>query len=124
MQILAPLTQFVLNLRTTHRTECFSLLLRLHDLLIRQGSFYMRNVMIQPGPLTLPPELRSFRSPSFRLIDFGRGERFEGTSKDGKDAKDEDGEWVESMDSFRSRMWDEQRGARKQLLIENLVIGF
>ena len=84
----------------------------------------MRNVMIQPGPLTLPPELRSFRSPSFRLIDFGRGERFEGTAKDGEDAKDEDGEWVQSMDSFQSRMWDEQRGARKQLLIENLVIGF
>ena len=58
------------------RTECFSLLLRLHHYKITQGSFYVRNIMVQPGPLTVPPEQRSFDCPSFRIIDFGRGRKF------------------------------------------------
>ena len=44
---------------------------------ILQGSFYVRDIMIQPSPLTLPPERRSLDFPSFRLIDFGRAERLE-----------------------------------------------
>ena len=55
------------------RTECFSLILRLHHADILQGSFYVRNIMIQPGPLTAPPAERSFETPSFRIIDYGRG---------------------------------------------------
>jgi len=39
-----------------------------------QGSIYPRNMLIQPGPLTLPPSERSLASPSFRIIDFGRAE--------------------------------------------------
>lgn len=30
--------------------------------------------MVQPGPLTHPPSLRSDKTPSFRIIDFGRAE--------------------------------------------------
>ncbi len=33
--------------------------------------------MIQPGPLTRPPNERSLVTPSFRIIDFGRSERYE-----------------------------------------------
>ncbi|RDX52419.1 hypothetical protein OH76DRAFT_1470364 [Lentinus brumalis] len=100
------------------RTECFSLLLRLHSLPkpVRQGSFYVRNIMIQPGPLTVPPERRSFAYPSFRLIDFGRGERFEG----GEDKQERAKRW----NGFQSRLWDELRIAREQLLIDDPVIGF
>ena len=29
-------------------------------------------MLIQPGPLTVPPSKRSLASPSFRIIDFGR----------------------------------------------------
>ncbi|OSD00997.1 hypothetical protein PYCCODRAFT_1459906 [Trametes coccinea BRFM310] len=54
------------------RTECFSQVLRLHDLGIQQGSFYVRNILIQPGPLSAPPTQRTFDRPSFRIIDFGR----------------------------------------------------
>ncbi|RPD60675.1 hypothetical protein L227DRAFT_547709 [Lentinus tigrinus ALCF2SS1-6] len=100
------------------RTECFSLLLRLHNLLIRQGSFYVRNVMIQPGPLTLSPERRSFAHPSFRLIDFGRGECFDRTPKGPNDE-----EWVKLRNNFQVRVFDELRCAREQLLIEQ-VVGF
>lgn len=31
-------------------------------------------MLVQPGPLTVAPELRSMDTPSYRLIDFGRGE--------------------------------------------------
>ena len=59
------------------RSECYSLLFRLHYERFRQGSFYDRNVLVQPGPLTAPPEQRSKKTPSFRIIDFGRGERWD-----------------------------------------------
>ncbi|KAI0329808.1 hypothetical protein GY45DRAFT_1324614 [Cubamyces sp. BRFM 1775] len=54
------------------RTECFSLMMRLHELRITQGSFYERNVLVQPGPLSAPPSMRTLDKPSFRIIDFGR----------------------------------------------------
>jgi hypothetical protein len=44
----------------------------LHNAGFLQGSIYPRNILIQPGPLTLPPSKRSLASPSFRIIDFGR----------------------------------------------------
>ena len=95
------------------------MLLRLHNMLIRQGSFYVRNIMIQPGPLTLPPELRSFAPPSFRLIDFGRGERFVVTAEGAKGE-----ERAKLRDHFECRVRDEQKCAREQLLIDELTIGF
>jgi hypothetical protein len=51
-----------------------SLIFRLLEAGIHQGSAYHRNVLIQPGPLTAQPSLRSMSTPSFRVIDFGRVE--------------------------------------------------
>jgi len=34
---------------------------------------YERNVLVQPGPLTVPLANRSLDEPSYRIIDFGRG---------------------------------------------------
>jgi len=48
----------------------------LHQFGFTQGSVYPRNILIQPGPLTLPPSKRSLASPSFRIIDFGRAEYY------------------------------------------------
>ena len=45
----------------------------LHHAGFLQGSVFSRNILIQPGPLTVPPSERSLASPSFRIIDFGRG---------------------------------------------------
>ena len=50
-----------------------SLLKRLHKANFVQGSMYERNVLVQPGPLNVPPADRSFSEPSYRIIDFGRG---------------------------------------------------
>ena len=50
---------------------------RLHDAGFHQSSQYRRNVMIQPGPLTIKPSERSLAEPSFRLIDFGKGGRLQ-----------------------------------------------
>jgi hypothetical protein len=46
---------------------------RLHEAEFIQGSFYERNILVQPGPLTLPRAKRSLDEPSYRIIDFGRG---------------------------------------------------
>ena len=88
-------------------------------MLIRQGSFYVRNIMIQPGPLTLPPERRSIDSPSFRLIDFGRAERLEVAAREAKGE-----ELVGLMNDFYRCTWDELRRARGELAMEDRVIGF
>ncbi|KAJ7676338.1 hypothetical protein B0H17DRAFT_1139913 [Mycena rosella] len=56
------------------RSECYSLALRLHYAEFTQNSFYVRNILSQPGPLTVAPSARSELTPSFRIIDFGRGE--------------------------------------------------
>ena len=61
-----------------YRCECYSLIVRLHMEGILQGSPFRRNILWQPGPLTKPPEQRSRRTPSFRIIDFGRSEKVEG----------------------------------------------
>ncbi|KAJ7641270.1 hypothetical protein FB45DRAFT_738095 [Roridomyces roridus] len=58
------------------RSECFSLALRLPHAEFTQNSFYVRNILRQPGPLSVPPAERSDRTPSFRIIDFGRGEHW------------------------------------------------
>lgn len=46
--------------------------LRLHDADVVHKSPYVRNILVQPGPLTVLPAERSRRTPGFRLIDFGR----------------------------------------------------
>ncbi|KAI0090885.1 hypothetical protein BDY19DRAFT_743469 [Irpex rosettiformis] len=60
------------ELNMDQRTECISLLLRLHLENFFHGSFWVRNILRQPGPLYRPPEERSDDTPSFRLIDLGR----------------------------------------------------
>ncbi|TFY56896.1 hypothetical protein EVG20_g8752 [Dentipellis fragilis] len=59
------------------RTEIFSLALRLHVDGFVQNSFFTRNILMQPGPLTLPPNRRTLDHPSFRVIDFGRAEMWD-----------------------------------------------
>lgn len=46
--------------------------LRLHHCFIVHNSPFERNILVQPGPLSCPPSLRSRVKASFRLIDFGR----------------------------------------------------
>ncbi|KAF7361064.1 hypothetical protein MSAN_01137300 [Mycena sanguinolenta] len=58
------------------RSECYSLALRLHFAEFTQNSFYVRNILRQPGPLTVAPSARSDKTPSFRIIDHGRGEHW------------------------------------------------
>ena len=36
------------------------------------GHAHPRNMLVQPGPLSAPPPMRSMTTPSFRLISFGR----------------------------------------------------
>jgi hypothetical protein len=49
--------------------------LRLHLSGFLQKSAFKKNILVQPGPLTVPPPERSLDSPSFRIIDFGRALR-------------------------------------------------
>ncbi|KAI8989009.1 hypothetical protein BD414DRAFT_485695 [Trametes punicea] len=59
---------------TEDRRKCLDLFRRLHAAGFTQGSAYRRNMLIQPGPLSVPRDERTVDLPSFRLIDFGRGE--------------------------------------------------
>jgi len=62
------------GLSCTERAKVFGFLDRLHAANFVQGSFYERNVLVQPGPLNVPCSERSIQKPSYRIIDFGRGE--------------------------------------------------
>lgn len=103
-------------LLTVHltRTEVFSLVLRLHDLHITQGSFYVRNIMIQPGPLSFPRAHRSFKRPSFRIIDFGRARCLD-LLLAGKEESRRGG----YITDLQRALWDEEKQARDELLIED-----
>ncbi|KAI0767598.1 hypothetical protein C8Q74DRAFT_966700 [Fomes fomentarius] len=96
------------------RTECFTLIMRLHHLRYLQGSPYVRNILIQPGPLTLPPDERTYKQPSFRIIDYGRGKLWdwEVNQPDVENRKVK----------FITRIRGEADLARSELLIE--IFGF
>ncbi|PCH41256.1 hypothetical protein WOLCODRAFT_137276 [Wolfiporia cocos MD-104 SS10] len=64
------------KLSPDERSQCYTHILRLNYLEILQNSIYARNIMVQPGPLSVHPSKRSMEQPSFRVIDFGRGEVF------------------------------------------------
>ncbi|KAI0634600.1 hypothetical protein C8Q77DRAFT_1056782 [Trametes polyzona] len=100
------------------RTECFSLILRLHYLEIVQGSFYVRNVMIQPGPLTVRPSERTFDTPSFRIIDFGRGESWDSLLEEMRQSRYA---WdrQKRRNQFLASIGDELHRARRELLIDD-----
>jgi len=65
------------------RHECVALALRLHEAKWFHGSFYRRNILRKPGPLSAHPKEREANEKkrdkygvdwSFRLIDFGRSD--------------------------------------------------
>ena len=60
------------NVPVLPRLNCMQLVKRLHVAGFMQNSMYARNVLVQPGPLSAPPSVRSYATPSFRIIDFGR----------------------------------------------------
>ncbi|OBZ65995.1 hypothetical protein A0H81_14031 [Grifola frondosa] len=99
------------ELNPDERVECFSLLLRLHEARITHGSFYARNILIEPGPLCLAPERRSFECPSFRTIDFGRAQCWERMVNDCKartgDGKPERDYFLFDSDKELSKARDE-----------------
>ena len=69
------------KLDQTDKITCGSLLYRFHNANWIHDSFYERNVLMQPGPLTAFPTIRKFSKTNvFRLIDFGRS--WQGASYD------------------------------------------
>ncbi|KAI0063834.1 hypothetical protein BV25DRAFT_1883095 [Artomyces pyxidatus] len=64
-------------LTDAHKKACLSLFVRLHAAGFIQDSPYPRNITVQPGPLSLPPAARRLQTPSFRIIDFGRGQHMD-----------------------------------------------
>jgi len=75
-----------------YREEVYSLFLHLHNSDFLHNSPYVRNILIQPGPLTRPPNERSIVTPSFRIIDFGRTERYDAYLARARGATKEDRE--------------------------------
>ncbi|KAL6304650.1 hypothetical protein BKA93DRAFT_749586 [Sparassis latifolia] len=97
------------------RSECYSLILRLHYENFVQQSMYVRNVLMQPGPLTAPPDKRSKKNPSFRIIDFGRAiswKDYVGPQPDSEKRQRKSSAWHEMVDK-------EAQKAREQLQISD-----
>ena len=90
----------------SYRTECLSLMYRLHLEDIVQNTFFIRNILRQPGPLYVAPEKRSNDTPSFRVIDFGRAIYF--------------GPTTNPPLKTRETIWEEERLARKELGLDEL----
>jgi hypothetical protein len=70
-----------------NRDTIVSMFERLHNARFIQGSTFERNILVQPGPLTLPRAERSLDNPLYRLIDFGRGECYDGDESQTADEK-------------------------------------
>ncbi|KAJ7476960.1 hypothetical protein B0H11DRAFT_2031403 [Mycena galericulata] len=80
------------NLSHDNKAECFSLFLRLHLSGFLQKSAFKKNILLQPGPLTVPPANRTLQTPSFRIIDFGRAIQRPASDKNRK-------EWLDERDT-------------------------
>ncbi len=84
------------------RMQLRATFVNLHDAGFLQGSIYPRNILIQPGPLTIPPSKRSLASPSFRIIDFGRADYKRNFLRDaiGVAALERYEKWLDEYDDF------------------------
>ncbi|KIY43521.1 hypothetical protein FISHEDRAFT_30209, partial [Fistulina hepatica ATCC 64428] len=61
------------ELLTHHQRQIiYSFCARLHRAGVIHRSFRSRNILWQPGPLSVEPSKRSMSTPSFRIVDFGR----------------------------------------------------
>ena len=87
------------------------MMLRLHYEGFIQGSFYVRNIVVQKGPLTVPPEQRSKKTPSFRVIDFGRGEHFVDIFRN----KPDEDRLERNRRQWSNTTFDEARRAQREL---------
>ncbi|KAL4253255.1 hypothetical protein ABKN59_004756 [Abortiporus biennis] len=102
------------------RSECYSLMCRLHYSMFVQNSFFIRNIVVQPGPLTVPPEERSSKTPSFRIIDFGRAVRFRNLI--GPDPKKDSSRFQRKQEEWNRMLSDEKKKALEQLnVMDNMV---
>jgi hypothetical protein len=64
---------------------------------------FRRNVLVQPGPLSVPRAKRSLNEPSYRIIDFGLGTSL--------------GVNTFSLEDLKREAESEQRDARAERLI-------
>ena len=55
----------------SYRMFCTLLTILFHDAGFVHSAPTADKILVQPGPLTVPPSQRSFGDPSWRLIDFG-----------------------------------------------------
>ncbi|KAI0761356.1 hypothetical protein BD413DRAFT_590580 [Trametes elegans] len=81
------------NHSRAERMACLELIERLHAAGYTHNSTYVRNMLVQPGPLSAPRGERSMDCPSFRIIDFGRCK----ASARGRD------DWVFKMEKLHDR---------------------
>ena len=79
-----------------------SLIRRLNIAGFIQHSIAERNILVQPGPLSKPLAERSMKTPSFRIIDFGRGRNM----KERAQKYDRHGNSREDADIEERRMTD------------------
>lgn len=108
------------KLSIDERSQCYTHMLRLHYADFIQNSGYVRNIMVQPGPLHRPPSERSIKTPSFRIIDFGRGEVFPDWFKKmyyehPSEVRKDDSRLQEKYRAWASKVTDQELSLRHEL---------
>jgi hypothetical protein len=85
----------------------------MHQQDVLQGSFAARNFLVQPGPLHLSPSSRSLGTPSFRIVDFGRGQHYSDYIE--RQAKEGEMNAQELKEEFMRMKYYEQQNALAEL---------
>ena len=85
-----------------------------------QNSFFARNILIQPGPLTVSPSLRSISTPSFRVVDYGRAECWKYFHLQECPGKRQDGDIGEIIHQLAVSGWGEMLAREKDLAKDTL----
>ena len=97
------------DLVTLDRLLILSLIRRLHLAGFIQHSIAKRNILVQPGPLRDHLSQRSMKTPSFRIIDFGRGrnmnERGKNNGNTPKDAENEEQQMKHLLGLEETETW-------------------
>ncbi|KAH9903249.1 hypothetical protein C8Q73DRAFT_635066 [Cubamyces lactineus] len=62
------------SMQKAERQQCWNLVDSLHASGVAHGSPHSRNILVQPGPLSMPREQRTLGTPSFRIASLGRAE--------------------------------------------------
>jgi hypothetical protein len=102
---------------------CFTIPHRLSIAGFTQGSFYARNVLVQPGPLTHPLDQRSLKTLSFRVVDFGRCQSWSDLFSEGRGDMDPSGRDDKAAIEERTELKFTKLFSKERQMAKDTILG-